>query len=380
MKGEAPFIFGIKAEGETFTDRKEETEILRQNFVHGVNTIIISPRRMGKTSLVDKVSAIAANDELRIAKMDAFACRSERDFLNALATSVIRATSTKFDEWLTNAKSFFAHLVPKISLGPDPLNEIALTFDFDNVEDSLEEVLSLPERFAKKKGCKMIVCIDEFQQIGEFADSLTFQKKLRTVWQHQKNVSYCLYGSKKHMMDNIFLHSSCPFYRFGDLMYLKKISQEDWTPFIQERFEVTGKHISKKLAIEICECTECYSSYVQQLAWFVWLKTDVSATEDDLKYALNRFLDSNESLFIQMTESISEYQMNFLHALADGVHTGFGRQEVMKKYRYGTSANVVRIKKALLERDLIDNPKPNHLEISDPILKLWLKRRIWNGF
>ena len=380
MREKAPFVFGIKAEGETFTDRREETEILRQNFVHGVNTIIISPRRMGKTSLVDKVASLTAGNELRIAKMDAFACRSERDFLNAFATAVIRATSTKFDEWISTAKTFLAHLVPKISFGTDPLNEVTISFDFDNATDSWDEVLLLPERFAEKNECKMIVCIDEFQQVGEFADALTFQKKLRTAWQHQKNVSYCLYGSKKHMMDNIFLHSSCPFYRFGDLMYLKKISQNDWIPFIQERFEITSKSISSELAREICECTECYSSYVQQLAWFVWLKTDGVATEADLKYAIDRLLDSNESLFIQITESISEYQMNFLHALADGIHTGFGRQEVMKKYRYGTSANVVRLKKTLLERDLIDNPKPNYLEISDPILKLWLKRRIWNSF
>lgn len=47
---EAPFIFGIRVNGDNFTDRKEETERLRENFLHGVNTILISPRRIGKTS------------------------------------------------------------------------------------------------------------------------------------------------------------------------------------------------------------------------------------------------------------------------------------------------------------------------------------------
>lgn len=379
MSEYTPFVFGVKAEGETFTDRREETEILQQNFQHGVNTIIISPRRMGKTSLVDKVCSITMSDTLRIVRMDAFSCRSERDFVQLFANAVLKATATKFEEWIANAKSFLAHLIPKINLSPDQSNEFSISFEYDDTNYSLEEVLALPERIAQKNGYRIVVCIDEFQQIGELTDSLTFQKKLRTVWQHQQFVSYCLYGSKKHMMGNIFLDSSCPFYRFGDLIYLKKISASDWIPFIQERFEFGGKSISAELAADICEYTECYSSYVQQLAWFVWLKCDQKASKEDLTYAVKRLLDANEPLFIQMTESLSEYQMHFLHALSDGISSGFSQQHVMKKYGLGTSANICRLKKSLMERDLIDTVSPHRLEISDPILKLWLRFRIWNG-
>ena len=379
MKESVPFVFGVKAEGETFTDRREETENLRQNLTHGVNTIIISPRRLGKTSLVDKVASLIDGDQCRVVRMDAFACRSERDFANAFATAVIRATATRVEEWIENVKSFLSHLVPKISFSPESQNEFSLSIEYDGSSESLEEVLALPERIAQKNGYAVVVCIDEFQQIGEFAESLTFQKKLRSVWQHQTNVTYCLYGSKKHMMENIFLNSSYPFYQFGDLFYLKRISSSDWIPFIQERFASSGKSISAELSAKICDCTECYSSYVQQLAWFVWLRTDVEATMEDLNFAIQRILDANESLYIQITEPLSEFQMNFLHAIADGVHDGFSRQDRIKKYRYGTSANIVRLKKSLMERDIIDYTQPNCLEISDPILKLWLKHRIWKG-
>ena len=372
-----PFVFGVKAEGEVFTDRKEETEILRQNFTHGINTIIISPRRMGKTSLVDKVAGIVACDEIRVARMDAFACRSERDFANAFVTAVIKATSTRLDEWIQNTKTFISHLVPKISFGPDPMNELSISVDYNDFPNGLDEMLSLPEKVASKCGYRIVVCIDEFQQIGEMNDSLTFQKKLRTVWQHQKHVTYCLYGSKKHMMENIFLNSSCPFYRFGDLFYLRKISREDWVAFICDRFEKTGKSISEELAGTICDMTERYSSYVQQLAWFLWLRTESDACREDLEIAVNRLLDANESLFIQMTESLSEYQMNFLRALTDGVTSGFSTQNVLDKYRLGTSANINRLKKSMKEKDLIDSPRANCIELSDPILKLWLKKRIF---
>ncbi len=374
---ESPFVFGVKVEGDNFTDRKAETEALLMNFTYGINTILISPRRMGKTSLVEKVCTMVDKQNIRIVHIDAFGARSEIDFINAFATAVVKATSTVWEEWMENAKLFLGRFVPKISIGQDPLTDFSLSLEYNTANHTTEEVLQLPERIAQEKGYKIVVCIDEFQQIGEFDDSITFQKELRSIWQMQKDVSYCLYGSKKHMMEKIFLSQSYPFYRFGDIVYLKKISEADWIEYICDRFRVTGKSISENYARKICQLTDRYSSYVQQLAWFVWLKCKGEVTDDDITFAINRLLDSQESLFIQQTESLSEYQMNFLHAIADGIHTGFTASSVLSNYRLGTSANITRLKKALTEKDLIETTAPNTIDFSDPILKTWLKQRVW---
>lgn len=373
----SPFVFGVRVEGDAFTDRKEETKRLKMNFLYGVNTILISPRRMGKTSLVDKACALVKSDSVKIAKMDAFGCRSEADFVDSFATAVIQATSSKWEEWIENAKTFLSRFVPKVTFGQDPVNDFSISFEYNTGNNAVEDILRLPERIAAQKGCRLVVCVDEFQQIGEFPDSLTFQKKLRSVWQLQSHVSYCLYGSKKHMMENMFQRQDYPFYRFGDLFYLGKISESDWIEYIRGRFETTGKEISEELAGQICEVTERYSSYVQQLAWFVWLRCGNAATAEDVEFGIDRLLDACEPLFIQQTESLSAYQMNFLHLLADGIHSGFTRTSVLGAYRLGTAANITRIKKALTEKDLITMSGPMTYEISDPILSLWLKRRVW---
>lgn len=378
-ENEAPFVFGVRVEGDTFTDRKEETNRLKMNFLYGVNTILISPRRMGKTSLVEKVCSLVESDTLKIAKIDAFGCRSENDFINAFATAVVRATSSKWEEWMENAKTFLSRFIPKISIGQDPLTDFSIALEYNRANTVTEDILQLPETIAKQKGIKIVICIDEFQQIADFPDSITFQKKLRSVWQLQSNVSYCLYGSKKHMMEKMFQSQSHPFYRFGDLFYLDKISETDWVEYICERFRVTGKEISRELASEICTVTDRYSSYVQQLAWLVWLRTDKHATKEDVEFGIDRMLDACEPLFIQQTESLSAYQMNFLRALANGVHTGFTRSEILDTYQLGTAANISRLKKALTEKDLIMMTAPKKLEISDPILALWLKRRVWKS-
>lgn len=374
---DSPFIFGVRVEGDAFTDRKEETKRLKMNFLYGVNTILISPRRMGKTSLVDKACALVKSDSVKIAKMDAFGCRSEADFVDSFATAVIRATSSKWEEWIENAKTFLSRFVPKVTFGQDPVNDFSISFEYNTGNNVPEDILRLPERIASQKGCRLVVCVDEFQQIGEFPDSLTFQKKLRSVWQLQSHVSYCLYGSKKHMMENMFQRQDYPFYRFGDLFYLGKISESDWIEYIRGRFEITGKEISEELARRICEVTERYSSYVQQLAWFVWLRCGNAATAEDVEFGIDRLLDACEPLFIQQTESLSAYQMNFLHLLADGIHSGFTRTSVLGSYRLGTAANITRIKKSLMEKELITISGPMAYEISDPILSLWLKRRVW---
>ena len=376
-ENEAPFVFGVRVEGDTFTDRKEETNRLKMNFLYGVNTILISPRRMGKTSLVEKVSSMVECESLKIAKIDAFGCRSENDFINAFATAVVRATSTKWEEWIENTKTFLSRFIPKISIGQDPLSDFSIALEYNKSNTVTEDILQLPETIAKQKGIKIVICIDEFQQIADFPDSLTFQKKLRSIWQLQRNVSYCLYGSKKHMMETMFQSQSYPFYRFGDIFYLNKIAESDWVEFICNRFKVTGKEISPELATEICSVTDRYSSYVQQLSWLVWLRTTFRATKEDVEYGIDHMLDACEPLFIQQTESLSSYQMNFLQALTDGVTTGFTRSEILNNYQLGTAANISRLKKALTEKDLIALTAPKKLQISDPILALWLKRRVW---
>lgn len=368
-----PFIFGIATSGDNFTDRKKETERLLLNFQHGVNTVLISPRRWGKTSLVQKVCRLAQSDKLKIVYLDIFSCRSDKEFYNAFATAIIKQTSSKFEEWLDNAKLFLSRITPKISIGPDPMTDFSISLEMNPKSEDIDEILQLPEKIAQKKNCSIVICIDEFQQIAEFSDSKTFQKRLRTVWQLQKNVSYCLFGSKKHLMNELFENKSYPFYKFGDAIYLQKIGTQDWVEYICNRFSITGKQISEQLAERICQAVDNHSSYVQQLAWLVWIHTDKIATEKDFESAYQDIIDQNTPLFEKQTESLTTYQMNFLRAVLDGVYSEFTKQEILNKYQLGTSANISIVKRALEKKELIEIEK-RKISIPDPILKEWLRR------
>ena len=370
-----PFVFGVAASGDNFTDRESETVRLLTNFRSGVNTVLISPRRWGKTSLVRKVCRLAQTDELKIVYLDIFSCRSDADFYDAFASAVLKQTSTKVEEWMENIRQFLSRISPKISLGADPAADFSLSLELTPKREDIDEILQLPEKIAEKKGCRIVVCIDEFQQIGEFKDSKTFQKRLRSVWQLQNHVSYCLFGSKKHLMNELFERKSLPFYKFGDAIYLQKIATADWVGYIRSRFEATGKSIPAELAEEICRRVDNHSSYVQQLAWLVWTRTGKEATRQELEAAFQDIIDQNTPLFEKQTESLTSFQMNFLRAIIDGVHSEFTTQEVMRKYQLGSSANVSIIKRALIKKELIEIDKRKAV-IPDPIMKVWLQREL----
>ena len=371
---DAPFLFGKTVSEDTFTNRQAEMKRLTANLQNRINTILISPRRWGKSSLVKKITEQISNRSTRVIMLDLLSIRNEEEFYKALAKETIKATSNKLTEWIETGRQYLKHITPKISVGIDPTQDFDISFEWKELEKNYAEILNLPQKIAKKKKLHLIVCIDEFQNCESFKESKLFQKRLRTEWQHQHNVTYCLYGSRQHMMAELFEKQSNPFYKFGDVMYLPKISRNDWIRFIREQFRTTKKNINEELANLIAAMVQDHSYYVQQLSYLVWLATSKTATQEIVLASIEDLLAQNSMLYTRDTESITNAQFNFLKALAEGVHTGLSSKEVLHKYQMGTSANVLKIKKGLIQKELIDDS--NGIHFLDPVYELWFKKNI----
>lgn len=371
------FVYGVAVSDYNFIGRERETKRLLDNFKGGINVILMSPRRLGKTSLVKHVCNKLDDKDIITVYLDIFGCKSEYDFYNKLTAEVLKQTASKHELWFEEAKEFLYRLTPKISFSPEPNSDFSISLGITPKTHTPEEVLQMAETIAIKRKKRIVICIDEFQQIGEMSNSKQIQARLRTVWQHQKHVSYCLFGSKHHLMSTIFLHRSMPFFQFGDTISLNKIATEDWVEYIVSHFADGKRTISHALAEEICKFTENYSAYVQQLAWLVFTLKEEGETvnEDDVRQAENDLLATNDILFMQMIEPLSEFQLNFLRAIALGIKKDFGLSEVREEYNLGSYSNITRLKTALLERDLIEKQNTG-LVITDPIFAKWLKRKI----
>jgi uncharacterized protein len=367
-----PFIFGKIATGDDFTDREKESAKLEQAFRSGINIMLISPRRWGKSSLVSKTAKQAAKKDsrLRFCFIDLYNVRTEEQFYQLLAQELIKAVSTKWEERIESTKKFIGRFIPKITYSPQPSTDFSISLDWKEVQKHPDDIIAMPELIAAAKKIKLVVCIDEFQNISEFTHPLEFQKKLRASWQQHRHVSYCLYGSKRNMLTEVFASPSMPFYKFGEILFLQKISEKDLVKFIQKRFTQTKKKISGENAALIATSVDCHPYYVQQLAQQSWLRSGKICSREIIKNAMEDLTLQLSLLFQTMTDGLSNTQVNFLHALIDNAEK-LSSKEILHDYKLGTSANVIRIKDALIKQEIIDIQN-NVITFLDPVYRYWL--------
>jgi len=369
-----PFNFGRTVKNECFTNREVEIKKLSSNFENRINTIIISPRRWGKSSLVEKVSSIVRSKAIKIVRIDLFGMRTEEEFYNSLANAVIKATTTKTEEWFELAKKFLKTVTPKFTVELGDKQNFNLELDLDAIKKHYRDLLDLPEKIAKDKNIQLVICIDEFQNIAAFSNALAIQKRLRSVWQHHERITYCLYGSKQNMMMNLFNKQNNPFYRFGELLYLPKISESKWISYITKQFQKTKKKISTEQARKISEIVKCHPYYVQQLSHLVWINTANEVNEQIISQSTQELIDQNAILYFKETEELNNTELKLLRAIS-AKEIQLSSKETIQKYKLGTSAGVVKAKRSLFTKEIIDDYQ-KQLSFVDPCFELWFNQNI----
>ena len=374
---ESPFQFGTLATKENFIDRNEDRAMLKQLLTSHINVMLISPRRWGKSSLVKRSmeELTSEKNDIKVCFIDAFSISSEAEFYRTFASKVIECASSKFEKWAEDAKNLLNGVIPQLVIKDQVTDFMAFDIKFKPEEKDKLTILQLPETLAKKKGIKIIVCIDEFQQLSNLAEYKDMEGKMRSVWQQQEQTTYCLYGSKRHMMMDIFNNSNNPFYRFGQVVFLDKITKNNWMPFIIEGFRKTNKHISEDYASQICDIVECHSWYLQQLSFFIWTKTEKEVTADDFNYGVKQLLNINTPMFQSDSNKLTPAQLELLRAIAAG-ETKFSSAEVNSKYNLGNPNTLAKNKRSLQEQDIIEKNKDNTFHFVDPIFKLWIEKEM----
>ena len=374
---ESPFQFGTLATKENFIDRNEDRAMLKQLLTSHINVMLISPRRWGKSSLVKRSMEELTSEEndIKVCFIDAFSISSEAEFYRTFASKVIECASSKFEKWAEDAKELLNGVIPQLIIKDQITDFMAFDIKFKPEEKDKLTILQLPETLAKKKGIKIIVCIDEFQQLSNLAEYKDMEGKMRSVWQQQELTTYCMYGSKRHMMMDIFNNSNNPFYRFGQVVFLDKITKNNWMPFIIEGFRKTNKHISEDYASQICDIVECHSWYLQQLSFFIWTKTEKDVTAEEFSYGVKQLLNINTPMFQSDSNKLTPAQLELLRAIAAG-ETKFSSAEVNSKYNLGNPNTLAKNKRSLQEQDIIEKTKDNTFHFVDPIFKLWIEKEM----
>jgi uncharacterized protein len=346
-----PFKFGeIVGEG-NFCNRIKEIARLKQAFTDSQNVILISPRRWGKSSLVDE-SITRHKGKLLVAAIDCFGITAPEQFLESYLKSVLKSES-KLSNMAKTAKEFLQNIAPYISFSVGESEEVKIGLSLPKGRFDPTEILNLPQKLAAARGIPFLVCVDEFQKIQEWPEGGKFLEKLRSVWQKHQGVSYCLYGSKRHLMSGIFNDSSKPFFRFGDTLFLEKIAIEHWVNFILEKFSGSGKKITDEVAAQLVEKVSAHSYYVQYLSRLCWSNSEKEVTQSVVNESFEQLLADMLNLFRAQTENLTRYQVNYLIAFVSGERK-MSSSRVISHYQLGSPGNIKRIEKSLQDSEIMD--------------------------
>jgi hypothetical protein len=334
-----------------FCDRAQETEDMVRFLDNGSNITLISPRRYGKTGLIYHVFDCLKERKQKVELFyaDIYATSSSDDFISVLAEAVSK--ELKKDALI---KSFFQKLG---SIRPvftqDPLSgEPKLSFTLQTDAQRRYTLKALLE-FLEHRSTKVVVAIDEFQQIRSY-EGLSMEALLRTHIQPLTNVQFIFSGSKKHTMAEMFTAENSPFYESAALYTLEKIDREVYAGFISEQFAAQKKTITPEAIDFILDWTRCHTFYTQTLCNRVFSAAKKEVSLVDALIAADAILKENEGGFLERRALLTAKQWKFLVAVAkEGEVREPTGAAFLHKYGLGAPSTAARLLNALTEKEML---------------------------
>jgi hypothetical protein len=367
-----PFTLGIVREKD-LCDRTQEIQDLRRHAENRNNVVLFAPRRYGKSSLIMTVLDLLRKENFLTVYVDLFPISSQNDFVSRFSAGVFKGLGVGADPRSLGEKiaAFFKRLVPSLEIKPDGAS-LSVTFDKTaGVDLLLDDLLAGLNAYVTKKKMRACIALDEFQEITELPESKKIEGILRSHIQFQKEIAYFFVGSRRRILNDMFLNKSRPFYKSAFPYVLKEIPREDFVPHIQGRFRDTGKSCPPEVGVEIYDLVRGYPYYVQKLASVAWDLTTKRCTPEINREA-NRLLLAMEAIdFEGIWSGLTLIQKSVLKAIArEPTPSPYGR-EFLERNRFSLGGTQRAIK-TLLSRDLIERDHRNNYRLTDPVMERWL--------
>lgn len=332
-----------------FCDREQELEDIESLLSNGSNIVLLSPRRYGKTGLILRTFDELQKKKVNCIYADIFSADDFYGFIKILSEAVVSVLS---DENVVK-KFFNAIMSVRPLLGFDPVSGTPqITFNFQ-VEEQKQQTLKNILDFLESQKKKVVIAIDEFQQIRFFKEK-NVEAILRAHIQHLHNVHFIFCGSRKNMMLEMFTSAASPFYESASCIHLDKIEHARYAEFIKSQFARGGQKIDDESIEFILKWTKRHTYYTQFLCNRIFSehhkKIDITIT----KQAAAKILRLEASNFIEKRNLITENQWRYMVAVAkEGCVTQPTAAPFLQKYMLGNASSAKKILAALLDKELI---------------------------
>ena len=362
-----PFIVTGVAGDLSFCNRQDEQIALRQHIDNAQNVLLFSHRRYGKTSLILKVFKNLT--DTTPVYVDLYGTTSIEGFIKAFikGASVVEAKTSRFIKLVRENLSGIS-----ISFGFDPISQapnVSASFERQPAALDIEAVFQLVQKVARKK--KMVIAFDEFQEVAGYGTD-AFEKDLRKVIQHHRNIAYIFAGSQRHIMGEMFNDAKRAFYQMAISMPLKPISTDDYVDWIQGLYAQAGKTIDETAIRDVVARCENHPKYVQEFFYTLWPARRMGVAE--INAAENRIIESRSIEFTHVWDSLTLNQKKTMKMVAAISGNQLFSADNLVRFKFKTASQVVAAIKVMEQRELVS--KNGDYRVYDPVFRRWLQRLV----
>ena len=376
---DSPFLYNKYVTGQHFIGRKEDCAILANLLSQGENVALWEPVGTGKKSIVHQVLTRmkVSGSRFTVGDISALDIRSGEAFARRLGSAIIRLVASTPDEYSRIVNTYLSGTHFVFDQTAYSASDTILSTNWDLDDDDIRAVLRLPYRLAQDRGERIYLIIDEFQNLDLADDGEKLFKLMEGVMDEAKGIgnklfSYIIIGSMYNAMRDIFVKRHF-FYRRVERLALSKVDEREIVEHIIKGFLASGKVIDRDLIGGACRVFKCNLFYINHFTSICDSLSKGYIMEPVLLEALDTIISINRGRFVAAMHDLTTFQVSLLKAIIDG-YTKFSTAEVIRKYSLNSSANVRRLKDALMKKEILtfegDDERP---VIFDPLFEYWLK-------
>ena len=367
-----PFVTGGYVAPEYFCDREKEAGQLLKSIQNGNNVTLISARRMGKSGLIQHCfTDREVRKNYTTFFVDIYATKSLNDFVFLLSKNIfdqLKSTSRKvLEAFLISLKS----LRPKVTFDEQGMPSLSMGIgDIRKPEASLDEIF----RFLNASATPCIVAIDEFQQITKYPETNT-EALLRTYIQQSPHTRFIFSGSRRHILGEMFLSASRPFFASASTINLEAIDKQKYIEFSQKLFKNRNRTITSEAIEKIYDLFEGVTWYIQKTLNSLFGETPEGSlcSADMVADTIRLMIDSNKYTYSENMFRLPDKQGKLLIAIAKNGRTQAPTSaEFVKKHNLTSASSVQSALKGLIEKEFVTRDETGYM-VYDKFLNMWLK-------
>lgn len=357
-----------KAHDAAFCNRKIETQWLIDNIKAGKHSLLMAPRRFGKSSLAEHAVTKSA---LPMMSLNFNTCSDEHDIEKLIrhgVSELIGRALGSTEKVMNHFKNYMGNLIPKMRLGPEYARlELSLK-QSTSPAASIEDALHLLEHLLAIKKQSAVFLLDEFQVIGQIAKGSGVEAAIRNAAQETKQLALIFSGSNRHLLQTMFEDESRPLYKLCRKLRLERIDEPHYLTHINKAAHATwGKAISTESFAQIMQLSERHPYYVNYLCDVIWSNHSSLPTVANVATAWQKVLEEEYSDINLELAALSLGQKKILKYIAQSSGENLLATATVKKTNMAASSIAGAIA-VLLEKDVIERLGDRY-QIINPLLR-----------